>query len=260
MMKKFEWITSTIRINWINMTADSKAFWSLGALMAVQNLIYFSLWAVVFSRVSSLKGWGLPEVAFLYGSGAIGYGILFSVLGGLNQLSSYIQDGLLDVYLARPRPVLLSILMHRMRADSLGDILAGVVMLLVFVRPEWKDVPLIMALSILAGIVYAAFRLIVHTLAFWGTGNETSENGFSAFLIASTNPQNGFGPWGKFVLLTVFPAGYISLLPVEILKKFDWKLFTLQICGSFAVLAFSLWLFQQGLKRYASGNRFLTLR
>lgn len=259
-MKNFDWIIATFRLNWRNVTADSKAFWSLAALMAAQNLIYFSLWAIIFSRISSLNGWGLSEVAFLYGSGAIGYGILFTVLGGLNQLSSLIHDGMLDVYLARPRPVLLSILMHRMRADSLGDILSGVLMIAIFTQPSLKDVPLMIALSLLAGIVYASFRLICHAAAFWGTGNETGENAFIAFLIASTNPQNGFGPWGKFILLTIFPAGYIGLLPVELLKTFDWRLFALEIAGSFAVMGFSFWLFHRGLKRYASGNKFLTLR
>jgi ABC-2 type transport system permease protein len=259
-MQRFDWIGSILKVNWANMTSNKTAFWSMLLLMGVQNIIYFCLWAIVFSRISSLRGWGLSEVAFLYGSGAIGYGVLFSIFGGLNQISGTIQSGMMDIYLARPRPVLVSVLMHRMRADSLGDIVAGAVMILVFVRPPLSSIPLLIILSLTAGMVYASFRLIMHTLAFWNVGGETSENGFIAFLIASTNPQNGFSAWGKLILLTIFPAGYIALIPVHILKNFSWPLLGLQLLGSITVLLFSLFLFHAGLKRYTSGNKFLELR
>lgn len=259
-MGRFDWVIATVKLNWANMTSNMGVFWSLSAMMAIQNLIYFSLWGVVFSRISTLHGWGFSEIAFLYACGGLGYGLLFTVFGGVSQISSYIHDGLLDIYLARPRPLLPSLLMHRMRADSLGDVFSSVLMIALFVKPDWADIPVIIALSILAGVVYGAFRLIMHTLAFWGLDNEAGENGFIAFLIAATNPQHGFGFWGKFILLTVFPAGYVGLLPVEILKDFDWWLFLWQIAGSCAVLAFSLWFFYYGLKRYTSGNKFLSLR
>lgn len=254
------WIAAILKLNWSTMVVNKKAFWSLTVLMAVQNLIYFALWVIVFSKISSMRGWGLREVAFLYGAGALGYGILFTIFGGLNQLGHMIHDGSLDSCLARPRPVLLLALMQRMRADSLGDVVCGALMLAIWVRPEMKDLALITVLSISAGLVYFAFRLIMHALAFWGLGGEASENGFIAFLIASTNPQKGFSVWGKIVLLSIFPAGYIGLLPVEILRSFRWDFFAWQIAASLAVFGFAVWLFHLGLRRYASGNQFIMLR
>ena len=174
-MKKFDWLWMTLKVNWANMTAHKGAFWSMAVLMCVQNLIYFSLWVVVFSRFSSLNGWGLSDVAFLYGVSVLGYGILFSVFGGLNQLSGTIQSGLLDIFLARPRSVLISVLTHRMRADSLGDILAAIIMLILFVQPALSILPLMFILSTLAGLVLVSFRLIMHSLAFWGVGGESGE-------------------------------------------------------------------------------------
>lgn len=259
-LKSLNWFFGTIRLNWSNMTSHPAAFWSMAALMAVQNLIYFGLWGIFFSRISSLRGWGLPEMAFLYGSGAAGYGILFTVFGGLNKLSQTIQNGELDLYLGRPRPVLISVLMQTMRADSLGDIAAGLALVVFFIHPAVSDFPLLILLSASAGITFAAFRLIMHSLTFWGLGGETSENGFIAFLIAATNPQKGFGIWGKLVLLTVIPAGYIGFLPVEILRHFDGRLLALQLGGSGALLVFSIFLFYRGLRRYTSGNQFLTQR
>jgi len=259
-MKTDHWILANIRLNWANATAHKGAFWSLAGLMCLQNLIYFMLWVALFSQISSLRGWQLNDVAFLYASGALGYGLMFSLFGGVNAMAHTIQSGSLDIYLARPRSVLLSALLQRMRADSLGDAAVGVVMLILFVQPPLHTLPLLFVLSFSAGLVYVAFRLIMHTLAFWGVGEEGAENGFISFIIASTNPQNGFGPWGKVVLLSVFPAGYVALLPVEIMRNFSWSLLAWQLVASLLIAAFAVVLFHIGLRRYASGNQVLSLR
>lgn len=255
-----EWFLATLRLNWLNMTAHKAGFWSMAFLMMVQNMIYFSLWAVFFNRVSSLNGWGLQEVAFIYASGALGLGLVFTVFGGINILSSLIHGGYLDGYLTRPRPILLSALMVRMRADSLGDIVTGIVMLAVIFRPSWDQLGMIVLLSVLAGVIFFSFRLIMQSLSFWGLSEETAEQGFMSFLIAATNPQKGFGTFGKFVLLTALPAGYVGLVPVEILRDFSWKLMLVQVLGVFAFLGFAICLFHYGLRRYASGNQFISLR
>ncbi len=257
---KSSWITATLRLNWRNLMANKKAFWIMATLMCLQNLIYFMLWFFFFQRISSLRGWGLADVAFLYASAAIGYGGILAVFGGLNQLASTIHSGNLDVYLARPRSVLLSVMMQRMRADSLGDVAVGIVMLTIFVQPHLSDVPLLVVLSASAGLVFVSFRLILHSLAFWGLGNEAVENSYMSFLIAATNPQKGFGVWGKVILLSVFPAGYVGLLPVEILKQFSWGFLGWQVGASLALCVLAIVLFHVGLKNYASGNRFLLLR
>ena len=259
-MRKYSWIWAIIKLNWANMVTNRKAFVTMAIVMCIQNLMYFGLWAIVFSRISSLHGWGLRDVAFLYSSGALGFGLIFTVCGGMNKLSQTIHSGALDTHLARPRPALLLALLERMRADSLGDVVTGIVMLTLFVRIPLANLPLLTALSLSAGLVFASFRLLIHTLAFWGASEDTPEGIYTSFLIAATNPQKGFNPWMKFILLTVFPAGYIGFLPVEIIRHFRWDYFALQVGSSAFLFGLSLWFFSYGLKRYTSGNKFLLLR
>lgn len=254
------WIFATLRINWKNMVTHKASFYTLMLLMLVQNLLYFSLWVIIFSKISSLNGWGLREVSFIFAAGAVGYGIFFTVFGGVNQLGQMIENGDLDTHLSRPRPVLLMTLLQRFRSDSLGDILTGIIMLAFFMRPPMETWGLIFVLSLTSGIAFFAFLLFCHTLVFWGNTMEASENLFISFLILATNPQNGFAPWIKFILLSVFPAGYIGLLPVEILRDFRWDYMLLQVIGTLLLLLFSIWLFHQGLKRYASGSRMTVLK
>jgi ABC-2 type transport system permease protein len=254
------WITAMLCLNWKNMVTHRASFYSLMLLMFVQNLIYFSLWIIVFSKISSLNGWGLREVAFLFSAGALGYGLLFTIFGGLNQIGSMIESGELDIHLARPRPILLMLMLQRLRSDSLGDAITGLVMLAFFVRPPVEMLPLLAVLTLTAGIAYFSFRLFCHALVFWGNPSEASENMFIAFLITSTNPQNGFAPWVKFLLLSIFPAGYVGLLPVEILRHFSWTDMALQVAGSCGFLLFAVWMFHRGVRRYASGSRMMSLK
>jgi ABC-2 type transport system permease protein len=259
-MRKHEWILAIIRVNWSNMVANKWTFYSMMLLMCIQNFLYFSMWMIIFSQMSSLRGWQLNDVAFLYGAGAAGFGLFFTVFGGLNQLGHAIQNGDLDVYLSRPRPTLLMASMQRMRPDSLGDVLTGILMIGLLGKFSLSALPLVVLLTVSTGFVYFAFRLIMHSLAFWNMTGEASERGFGAFVISSTNPQNGFSPFVKGILLTIFPAGYVGLLPVEIVRDFRWDYLALQLGASLSLFAFSIWLFGRGLRRYASGNKFLSLR
>lgn len=260
MLKQYQWILATLKLNWNNAVQEPKTFYTMMFFMCMQNFIYFGLWVILFSQISSLRGWGLREVAFLYGAGALGYGILFTIFGGLNQLGGTIQNGEMDVYLARPQSPLLMALLQRIRTDSIGDILTGILMMGFFMRPSPDLLPLIALLCVSMGLIYFSVRLIGHCLSFWGLGEETGESIFMSFIITSTNPQKGFPPFAKAALLSVFPAGYIALIPVEIVLNFRWDYMALQMGATVIIVSFALWFFHAGLKRYSSGNKFIVLR
>jgi ABC-2 type transport system permease protein len=257
---KNNWISALLKLNAMNMTHNKKTFFIMIAALCLNSLIYFGLWVILFSKISSLRGWNLSDIAFLLGSSTIGLGTIFCIMGGSNSLARCIQSGQLDVHMARPRSILLLALMERMRADNLGDILSGIIMIATFSSLSWAQLPLIIVLSLTAGLVFFSFRLFVHSLAFWGASDGSAENGFIAFLISGTNPQKGLGVYMKLAFLTIFPAGYAGLLPVEIIHNFRWDYFALQIGGSLSLTAFSVWFFYYGLRRYSSGNNFVVLR
>jgi ABC-2 type transport system permease protein len=257
---RHHWITSLLKSNFQNMLNNKKAFFVMIGALTVNSLIYFGLWIIVFSKVSSLRGWNLGDIAFLLGSSAMGLGFMFFILGGTSSLARTIQSGQLDIHLARPRSPLLLALLERMRADNLGDIVSGALMIAIFAPLTWSHIPLIIVLSFTSGLIFFAFRLFVHSLAFWGASDGSAENGFIAFLIAGTNPQKGLGPYMKIAFLTIFPAGYAGLLPVEIIRSFRWDYLALQIGGSVTLASLAIWFFYCGLRRYTSGNNFLVLR
>lgn len=257
---KEHWFMMVLKTSWRNMVDNRRAFWFLMLGMCLQNLIYFSSWALIFKRVSSLNGWALPDVAFLTASTCFGYGLIFTLFGGIATLGECIENGELDIHLARPRSTLLLACSSRMNPNHIGDILTGLVALPLFMQLDMRSIALFIILALSSGMVFLAFRLFVHSLYFFGAGGETGENSFMSFIIAASNPQKGLSPFLKFAMLSIFPAGFVGLLPVEIMHGFRWDYMAYQLCGSVVWLAFSLWFFQHGLKRYSSGNKFLLLR
>ena len=58
----------------------------------------------------------------------------------------------------------------------------------------------------------------------------------------------------KVVLYTLIPAGFVSGLPVEALRDFDFNAAAFTWLGALAVLASGAASFELGLRRYQSGN------
>ena len=62
------------------------------------------------------------------------------------------------------------------------------------------------------------------------------------------------------MLFTVFPTAFVALVPVEAVREAD-PLKVLVLLGAALVYAgLAVWIFERGLRRYASGNRVLELR
>ncbi|MEU5096137.1 ABC transporter permease [Streptomyces sp. NPDC020996] len=103
------------------------------ALTVVGNLLLtgmdFVAILLMFSRVDSLAGWTLPEVAFLYGLSVTAFGIADLLLGSAEALGARMRDGSFDTLLVRPVPVLAQVGADRFALRRLGRITQGVLVL-----------------------------------------------------------------------------------------------------------------------------------
>ncbi len=58
----------------------------------------------------------------------------------------------------------------------------------------------------------------------------------------------------KAVLFTLIPAGFLSYVPVQLLRAFSWPLLGGLVLFTVAITAAAIGVFQAGLRRYESGN------
>jgi ABC-2 type transport system permease protein len=84
---------------------------------------------LMFSRITVLGGFTLPEVAFLYGTTSTSFGLADLVMGSMERLGRRVRDGTLDALLLRPVPVLVQVAADRFALRRLGRITQGLMVL-----------------------------------------------------------------------------------------------------------------------------------
>ena len=113
------WIRSSL--------AYPASFWMLTVSSALITLLDFVGLALMFHTIDRLGGFGLQEVALLYGASGIGIGVADMMIGSVELLGVHIRTGTLDVMLTRPVPLLVQVCADRFALRRLGRITQAVV-------------------------------------------------------------------------------------------------------------------------------------
>jgi ABC-2 type transport system permease protein len=235
------------------------AFFSAAFAMLLNDLIFFVVWWVIMQRFGQVRGWRLEDVACLYGLSAAGYGTCVVVFGGVTELSRRIDDGDLDALLTQPRSVLFQLLASRSMTAGWGDIVAGAALLAASGYLHLYSLPWVIVATLCSAAAFTACGVVVHSLAFWlGRIHSLSRSLWELTLTFGMYPPPLFDGAIRFLLFSLLPAGLVSYLPVELIRSPSAGTACLTIAAIVAYACFAAWLFQRGLRRYASGSR-LTL-
>lgn len=108
------WIRSATayRASFVMLTAGS---------FVVTGLDFVLIW-IMFTHVSALGGYRLPEIAFLYGASGLSLGIVDLVIGSVDRLGARVRDGTLDVMLVRPVPAIVQVAADQFALRRLGRV------------------------------------------------------------------------------------------------------------------------------------------
>ena len=233
------------------------AFWMRAGFMVLNNFIWIFMWFVFFDKFEEVRGWRIADMVAMYAvvAGAFGLAQIFGF--GVNELSRKIVQGDLDSFLTQPKNALLHVAGSRSEASGWGDLMSAVVLFALsgYITPG--SIPICVAMALCGATLFVATAAIFHSSAFWMGNTEALSRQVSQFLILfSVYPRTIFGGWLKVVLYTGLPAGFISYLPVELLREFSWGTLFAVVAATavYAGLAFAV--FAAGLRRYESGNRF----
>jgi ABC-2 type transport system permease protein len=128
------------------------SFW----IAAVGNMalsgLDFAVIGVMFLHTRSIGGWGLAQVAFLYGTSGLTLGLADLLVGSMDQLGVRVRDGSVDTVLVRPVPALAQIAGDRFALRRFGRITqAGTVLVwsLVHLDLAWTPLKALVLLSLL---------------------------------------------------------------------------------------------------------------
>lgn len=254
-MKTLNLVKTLLSMMFASQWKDRYVFLSLSIVMVVQNFIFFSIWVFFFDAFGEIRGWQLKDMATLFGIVAFGFGLAFLAFGGAIDLGRIIREGELDTYLGRPTRPLLPVIMREARPASVGDMLSAPMMWLVFGGYHLGDLPMLLLLGVLSGLVVLAVAVSVQSMIFFiGSVRTLPDQIFELFLIGSMYPQHGHGALLRVAMFTIIPAGFSAYLPVTLMNDFSWPKLAVLVLASGGYLFLATRIFYAGLKRYASGN------
>lgn len=223
--------------------------------MFLNNTLWVIFWWLYFTKFPVLRDWTLEDVMILWSAVTFGIGLVFGFTANCLRIPQLVVQGQLDYYLALPKDVLLHLLVSQVSLVSFGDMIFGPMLLVLMVKLTWAKVAIFFATSILAGLVLLGFFVLVGSLVFY-LGDSTVLSGQiqNALVHFSTYPTSIFDRTVKVLLFTVIPAGFISSVPVELMREFSWTLFGQLVGAAVVFLGMALIVFRRGLRRYESGN------
>jgi ABC-2 type transport system permease protein len=226
--------------------------------MVLNNMVFFVFWWVLFRRVPEVRGWRLADVELLFGTTATSFGLVVAVTGGVRHLGRAIEEGELDTLLAQPKPTLLYALGMRSSASGFGDVVSGIGFLVVSGHATLANAPFVGLAIVAAAVTLLASGVVFFSLPFWISRTETLSRQLWELLITfCLYPEPLFGGVLRLMLFTVLPAGFVSYLPVEVVRHPSVATIAALMAGSATYLIIAVRIFGQGLRRYASGSRFV---
>ena len=233
------------------------AFFIQAAAMLLNNLIFFVMWWIFFDRFHEVRGWRLPDMLAIYGTIAGAFGLSVVLMAGTRDLTRLIVEGDLDSFLGLPKSPLLQAAASRSQASGWGD-MASAVLLIGLSGYLSPGRALAGSIGILCGAtVFTATTIVLHSLAFWLGNTGTLSQQASEFLVLfSAYPKTIFSGALKVALFTIIPAGFIAYLPVDLIRAPNATLLATVVVSAVVYAALAGWVFDRGLRRYESGNRF----
>ncbi len=244
-----EYITITFK----TALAYRVSFIARALAMVINDILWVFFWWIFFNRFPVIQGWEMRDLMVLYAIVMLSFGLASFFFHHRNKLPQLIAEGKLDFYLTLPTEELFHILISKSSAFAVGDIVFGIVLAAFALRLEqW---PLFLFLAIISTSVWVSFGVLTGSLAFyWGNAEETSRSLFNALTSLSSYPFPMYTGAVRIILLTIIPAGFISGIPVEVIREFNVTWFLIIILFAVFFFGLAILVFKRGLRRYESGN------
>jgi len=233
------------------------AFLLRAAMMIVNNGVFFVVWWVFFERYEEVRGFRLPDMAAVYAVCTGAFGLTMVLGGGVRDLARLIAQGDLDSYLGQPKSPLVSSVASRSESSGWGDLVTSVALFAVcgYVTPGL--VPVCVLLAVSGAVIFLSMGVMLHSLAFWlGDTDQLSRQAWEFLILFSVYPGTIFSGWIRVLLFSAIPAGFITFLPVGLLRSFSWGVLAITLGAALAYAGLAALVFRAGLKRYESGSRF----
>lgn len=238
------------------------AFTALGAVAGMGVSLGFV--GVIVHRFGALGGWGMPEVALIFGLRTASHGLANAIVGKLRTADEVIRSGEFDRYLVRPVHPFIQLIARRFPLPSIGDIAIGFGVLGVasaYAPVDWDVAKGAYLVAAVVGGTFVEAAILTAITAF-------EFRVLSAFMLKEflDGILTMFGPYPlsvlgrgvSYALTFVLPLAFIAYFPAASLLSRTSELYVpaglavaAPVVGA-AIFAASYWFFIRQLRHYQS--------
>lgn len=226
---------------------------------------FLELW-VILTQVETLGGMTLPQVAVVYGLGALAFGIGDMFFGEIDGLSAQIRSGRLETLLIRPVPLLLQISSLDLSLRRLGRIAVGLAMYVTALGiAGFSPTPSTLLLAVLAplagALLFGALFTLAGAMQFWLVDGREFANAFTyGGNYVATTPGAVFALPMRAFFTFVIPATLIAYAPALALLDLPGPALVptwagwLGLPAAVLVWGIALMLWRAGVRRYTGAG------
>jgi ABC-2 type transport system permease protein len=252
-----------IAIMWTRASMAYRAsFWMMAiSSFVIGGLDFVGIW-IMFSAVDSLGGFGLAEIAFLYGATGLGLAIADMFVGRVERLGQMVRLGKLDVMMVRPVPLLAQVCADEFALRRLARVVqTGLIFGVGCAYVDWSPTKVLLAAVMIgsgAAIFFAVFVGFA-CLQFWTADSSEVANAFTYGGNTMTQYPLTIYPQELVKTLTfVFPLAFVNWYPsLYILDREDpfglpeWLQFASPV-AALVLLAGAAVAWRTGVRHYTS--------
>lgn len=230
----------------------------------ISLLIFFLSLSLVLTRFDNVGGWRLGEIAFLWGTAEISFGLMDMIFSGFDpdSFSTMVRQGTLDQMLLRPTNITIQVFGSRFMMRRLGRIAEGLIIFtisqvlspVIWTLPRLLFYPIVIISQIL---FFGGLFMVGSTITFWTIERIEAMN----ILTYGGNemisyPMHIYPDWMIKFFTYLIPLIFINYYPALFFlgkpDPFGMPSFTpfLAPLAGLAVFLASLWFWKFGLRYY----------
>ena len=234
--------------------------------LIVWNVINLGLIGVLVTRFTSLKGWTVWELVFLYCLWILGHSLYSLFFSHTSSLEDYLVEGTFDQFLIRPASPLIQVLGRELQYVEIADFLIGLTGIsLAYAKLglDWNSWTWsFFVIAVISGaIIELAMNLLIACSAFWtGRSRGTFMIVTRFYNLVQQYPVDIFGNAFRIIVTSLIPVAFMNYYPaLVLLNKLDrarsgWWLSYMSPVVALVLVVIVSAVWQRALKRYSSSG------
>lgn len=228
--------------------------------MVLKCATNFSILFILFLVIDDISGWTFDEMMFLYGFSIASYAVWHCFFINTITIPTFIQNGELDRFLIRPVNPILLIMMDGFDEDGWGELLFGVVVLIIAAARLDILSPALLLLPVylvFGSLIFAGISIILASISFFTIGESDVTDITMELQELARYPVPIFGQNFGFFLSFVLPIGFAAYYPSRIFLRPGYESIVFFIATPVVgvlFFAFSYYVWTFSLRKYSSSG------